>query len=353
MELVQIDSMSTNSLVARLTILAKKITELSTVEEAKHFHGQAAGVEKYLQEQRASSMAALTATELRVRAERRLGELLAGMPGKGSHGGDRKSSDIVSLEDLSIHKKQSERWQSIATVPEEDFEAYLQRGHKQGEITSAGLLKMAKQLRAQTTVDDGTLLPHDDPDAVGVVTSDLASLVSSPERFGCVYADPPWQYDNKGTRAAAADHYGTMTVEEIAALPVRELVAETAHLHLWTTNAFLEQSFPLMRAWGFEFRSAFVWTKDKMGIGNYWRNAHEYLLLGVRGPKASFRKHDLISWQCIARGEHSAKPYAVRKMVERASPGPYLELFGRQVVPGWTVFGNQVSRGLFDKEDTR
>ena len=87
--------------------------------------------------------------------------------------------------------------------------------------------------------------------------------------------------------------------------------------------------------------SSFVWVKRQLGLGNYWRISHEFLLLGVRG-RLPFRDGSLKSWMEADRTRHSAKPDEIRQMIEQASPGPFLELFGRRTVPGWTVFGNQV-----------
>jgi N6-adenosine-specific RNA methylase IME4 len=81
-------------------------------------------------------------------------------------------------------------------------------------------------------------------------------------------------------------------------------------------------------------------------MGNYFRNSHEVLLTAVRGDATRFNDHTLKSWQVLEQGAHSAKPEAVRGFIERASPGPYLELFGRRPAEGWTVFGDQVERAL-------
>jgi N6-adenosine-specific RNA methylase IME4 len=138
-----------------------------------------------------------------------------------------------------------------------------------------------------------------------------------------------------------------MSVEDICALPVSKLAHENSHLHLWTTNAFLQEAFQVMAAWGFEYKSCFVWVKPQMGIGNYWRVSHEFMLFGIRG-KAPFTNRGLMSWGKFDRTKHSAKPQDVRRMIESASPGPYLELFGREVQEDWTVWGNQISRTMFD-----
>lgn len=182
--------------------------------------------------------------------------------------------------------------------------------------------------------------------ADGCTTEDLEALIASGQRFGTIYADPPWLYGNQATRASTGDHYTGMSVDDICALPIAKLAAESAHLHLWTTNGFLFDAQRVMQSWGFEYRSCFVWVKPQMGMGNYWRVSHEFMLLGIRGA-APFRDRSLMSWGEYRRGPHSAKPEEVRGLIERASLGPFLELFGRQKVDGWTVWGNQIERNLF------
>jgi N6-adenosine-specific RNA methylase IME4 len=183
-----------------------------------------------------------------------------------------------------------------------------------------------------TTVGDGCSL------------ADLHGLVRQDKKFGTILADPPWPYRNKASRGAAANHYPSMTLGEIAALPVRELAADPCHLHLWVTNAFLFEVIRLIKGWGFTFEDSFAWVKPGLGMGNCWRVSHELLLLGIRGEPKEFLVHDLPSWALFPRGKHSAKPEQVRAMIERASPGPYLELFARKAASGWTVWGNEVSR---------
>ena len=183
--------------------------------------------------------------------------------------------------------------------------------------------------------------PSDDID--GCEVSDLDALN---QQFGCIYADPPWLYGNQGTRAATGNHYGGMTIDEICALPVERLAAETSHLHLWTTNGFLPDAFRVIEAWGFTYKSCFVWTKPQMGIGNYWRVSHEFMLLGVRGS-CSFADKSLMSWAALNRTKHSAKPDHIRSMIERASPGPRLELFARRIAHGWKSWGNEIEKDLF------
>jgi len=181
---------------------------------------------------------------------------------------------------------------------------------------------------------------------------DLSRLVESGRRYGCIYADPPWQYGNQGTRAATGNHYNGMTVEELMGLPINDLAEENAHLHLWTTNAFLADSFRIMEAWGFTYKSCFVWVKPQMGLGNYWRVSHEFMLFGLRGKKP-FKSRSEMSWGKYNRTIHSAKPEEVRSKIERVSDGPYLELFGRRQVQNWTVWGNQIAKDIFEDKELR
>lgn len=177
--------------------------------------------------------------------------------------------------------------------------------------------------------------------------ADLWRLAETGARFGTVYADPPWVYDNQRTRAATGNHYSGMSVDELCELPVGQLAMPDAHLHLWTTNGFLFECPRIFEAWGFEFRSSLIWVKPQMGIGNYWRNSHEFLLTAIRGNAKRFNDKSLKSWLECDRGRHSAKPEQIRGFIERASHGPYLEMFGRSPATGWTVWGNQIERGMF------
>ena len=185
------------------------------------------------------------------------------------------------------------------------------------------------------------------PRPVGSSIQNLAELTQAGRKFPTIYADPPWPYDNEASRAAAVNHYPVMPLDAIRAEPIRDLVAENAHLHLWTTNAFLREAFDVIDAWGFTFKSCLIWVKGDIGMGNYWRVSHEFLLLGVRGS-LTFQDRTLPSWILADRTIHSRKPGRIRSLIERVSPGPYLELYGREELPDseWTVYGNQVEKRL-------
>lgn len=234
-------------------------------------------------------------------------------------------------------------WRSLYELTKLD-DATLQEGIERGIIRPDMERKDLAPLLTERRLSRNTATAPVGPGTCTV--GDLEKLAAGPHKFGTIYADPPWLYDNQGTRAATGNHYDGLSVDELCALPIAQIAAPDAHLHLWTTNGFLFECPRIFAAWGFEFRSSLIWVKPQMGIGNYWRNSHEFLLTAIRGNAKSFADKTLKSWMECDRGAHSAKPEIVRHMIERASPGPRLELFGRSPAEGWSVWGNQVDSGL-------
>ena len=171
--------------------------------------------------------------------------------------------------------------------------------------------------------------------------------------FSTVLADPPWRFKNR-TGKVAPEHrrlsrYDTMTVAQICALPVSELLAETAHLYLWAPNALIAEGLQVMEAWGFTYKSNLIWAKrrkdggpDGRGVGFYFRNTTELILFGVKGSMRTLppgrRQVNIIETR---KREHSRKPDALYDVVEACSPGPYLEMFARHPRRGWSVFGDE------------
>jgi N6-adenosine-specific RNA methylase IME4 len=332
--------------VSRLTAACKALAEATRVEDVKLARDQAAAVRHLLREQGYARDIQEQAAELKLRAERRLGELLAALPKRhGARPADAGSHSVTPVSTLGIGKMDSSRWQRIAAVPSEVFEEHIARSKDAGqELTTAGLLRLASQLRKAEAAPDM-------PTAGCCTVADLHELVRAGKRFGTLYLDPPWKYDLRPDDPTHRGRcpYPTMGLEEIAALPVADLAADKSHIHLWATNGFIAETLDLLRRWGFAYKSMFVWCKPQIGLGHYWRVSHEMLLLGVRGD-CPFREHDARSWDVFERGRHSAKPEQVRLLIEKVSPGPRLELFARDATECWTSWGNQIERTLFNRE---
>lgn len=174
-------------------------------------------------------------------------------------------------------------------------------------------------------------------------------------RYQTVVADPPWKQPSGGPRPKTTWNagipsklpYPTMELAEIEALPVQEWVEKNAHLYLWTTNHYLERSYGVARAWGFEPSCVLVWAKTPRGIGmgGAFTITTEFIIFARRGSLAFKEKQDS-SWWNWKRGAHSKKPEAFLDLVERVSPGPYLEMFARRNRLGWDTYGNEALNHL-------
>lgn len=175
--------------------------------------------------------------------------------------------------------------------------------------------------------------------------------------YGTIVVDPPWRYavakglpsgSYKGGTAEA--HYETMSMREIAALPVGDLAATSAHLYLWVTNQRLfgdrtdDGMTPLgiVEEWGFTYKTLLTWAKEgSLGMGWYFRGMTEHVLFCTRGPDAGIpadrRESNLVA---APRAAHSEKPPAFMDLVERVSPGPRCELFASSPRLGWDHWGH-------------
>lgn len=326
--------------LASISAAKTALMKASDLQDVLVIRDKAKAIQELVKARNASLETQNAAAEIRLRAERKAGEMLQKME-KAKH--RHVTADIVSavkLKEIGITHQQSSRWQLTSKVDEADFvQIVAECNDTKEELTQKRLIDFAKRTLKAEKLESEIIEQPEFED--GSVVDDLANL--NEKKFGTIYADPPWQYGNQGTRASTGNHYNTMTLQDICDMPVESLAADDAHLHLWTTNAFLFDAKTVMEAWGFEYRSVFVWVKPQMGIGNYWRVSHEFLLLGIRGNAKRFNEHNHMSWAEMDRAKHSAKPEQVRQTIERVSNGPYLELFGRKQVHGWTVFGNQVS----------
>lgn len=206
------------------------------------------------------------------------------------------------------------------------------------------------------------------------------NLLSLPRagQYQMVVADPPWhfrartalQMTNWTSRRDAEKHYPVMGVDDIAALPVRDIVAPDAHLLLWITGPLLIEGkhIPVMKAWGFKPSSvAFTWVKLKrsidvrqlrltttlesdlhVGLGLTTRKNAEFCLLGRRGNAKRLSKSVREIILSPVR-EHSRKPEEFYRRAQQYAAGPYLEMFSREQRPGWDAWGNETNK--FDPKE--
>lgn len=183
-------------------------------------------------------------------------------------------------------------------------------------------------------------------------------------RYRTIVADPPgpdgsW-WVGGGRRAgessgcakvydATAPTYQLMSLDAICAVPVDALAEPHAHLYLWVPDLHLVEGNAALvaRAWGFEPGRLIIWRKKNWGAGRFPRPAHKALVVCRRGdlPFADiYDEPSVQDWKQPYAGRskiHSAKPDGALDLIERASPGPYVELFARRARFGWDYFGDQ------------
>lgn len=180
------------------------------------------------------------------------------------------------------------------------------------------------------------------------------------KKYETIYADPPWRFQNR-TGKVAPEHkrlnrYETMSLEEIKALPVKEITGEKAHLYLWVPNALLPDGLAVMDAWGFEYKGNLIWEKvrkdgypDGRGVGFYFRNVTEILLFGIKKKSAPNRTlapaRSQVNLVRSQKREHSRKPDEFIPIIEACSQAPRIELFARGDREGWDMWGDQAEAG--------
>jgi N6-adenosine-specific RNA methylase IME4 len=166
------------------------------------------------------------------------------------------------------------------------------------------------------------------------------------KRYRTIVADPPWQV-GRGPEWSSNGRsrdlpYPTMTIEDIAALPVMGLAQDEAHLYLWTINAYIENAYEITRRWGFKPSTLLTWCKQPhgIGLGGSYILTTEHILFARRGVLPAGERVPSTWWEW-PRGIHSTKPEAFLDMVERVSPSPRIELFARRNRLGWDTWGHE------------
>jgi N6-adenosine-specific RNA methylase IME4 len=332
----------------------RALAEAHRIDEVKDIRDKAAAMALYARQAKDGELIAL-ATEIRKRAERRLGEIMeeerkagrlaTGKEGKRKALGSPKDPrDRPSLAEQGIGKALADRARKAATMPEEKFEAHVAHAVKVAVAATEGDREIVKAARGEQQAKKRARRQERERE-LG------AKIAALPEKkYGVIYADPPWKFEayNEATGhdRAAANHYTTMDSAAICKLEIP--AAFDAVLFLWATVPMLPQALQVMDAWGFNYKSAIAWIKDKAGTGHWAGNRLELLLIGARGdvpaPGPGEQPPQVIE---APRGRHSEKPVAFAEVIERLYPTvPKLEMFARAPRAGWDVWGNEVGTGV-------
>jgi len=330
----------------------KALAAAHRVDEVKTIRDKAVAMEVYARQARDGDLIGLS-VEIRKRAERRLGELMAEQRNAGTMarppGGSKKhprkdrvtkKPDQPSLAGQGIDKNLADRARKAAALSESKFEAQVAQSIRVAVAAVENERAIIKE--ARTEAQNEKRQRRADREAM----LGLRQLAQPTRCYGVIYADPPWRFKSysveTGMDRAADNHYPTMDLDAVKVIDIP--AADDAVLFLWATVPMLPEALDVMRAWGFAYKSHFVWAKDKAGTGFWNRNKHELLLIGTRGSiPAPAHGEQFESLIAAPRGEHSAKPFCFREMIEEMFPTlPRIELFAREQFAGWSAWGNEI-----------
>ncbi len=342
----------------------RAVAAARTTDEAKGLRDKADALRVYAHQAKNKTLE-IDAAEIRIRAERRLGEIIKQQKETtGLNKGGRRHSTgspeapvdaLPTLADAGIDKKLSSRAQKMAAVPEPEFESRI--GEWRDEIEAANTKVTVNLLKAGAK--ERKRRDRTETISGGCDIDDLRHLAASGRRYGVIYADPPWTFESwseKGTGRSAGQHYDLQTADDILAMPVELLAQDDCTLFLWTTWTHLELALQVIAAWGFTYKTCgFCWMKQNrndeglfMGNGYYSRANTEVCLLATKGAPGRLAA-DVRQALLSPRLDHSRKPDEIRQRITALSAGPYLELYARRPAKDWTCWGNEISRDDFLK----
>lgn len=174
-------------------------------------------------------------------------------------------------------------------------------------------------------------------------------IFNTKKRYNIIYADPPWQYKDRGCNGACERHYSTMKLEDIKKLPVPKIADENCVLFLWATYPQLPEALELIKAWGFQYKTiGFQWVKKTrngskwfFGLGHWTRSNTEPCLIAIKGnPKPI--NHSISQLIIDNVRFHSQKPEIVREtIVKLMGDCKKIELFAREQPGGWDFWGDE------------
>ena len=230
-----------------------------------------------------------------------------------------------------------------------------EKGRALDRVAEAVGMSRPTLTKAREVVDSGDEELIEEMDRTGKVSGAHKKLIKKRQAemespplptgtYSVIYADPPWSYSNSGFAQSAAQHYPTMSTEDLCEMPIAEMCHPGTVLFMWATSPLLPEALSVLKAWGFTYKASLVWCKGKApGMGWFVRTAHEFLLIGTREDNTHPRTRPF-SVISAESGAHSKKPTEVYAMLEEMYEGPYVELFARRPVSGWEGWGNEITR---------
>ena len=318
-----------------LTEATRTLAQATTIDEVRDLRDKATAVKAYIQKAQLGQQLLIDAATFRLRAERRLGEMLASLElanaASGNQHTNHQSQSVTPggstlLRDLGVSKKDSSRSQQIAGLRDDVFERYLAESTAAGrQPTFAGLLRLQKKEPTDSVSGKpASVLPS-------TRSKLLADITAMGKPFATVYAAPPW------SQFGDDESSSSFSLSDMLAEPVSEVCESDSHLHIRTDIVHLSDAIQLMHGWGFRYRSCLVFLRPEMEEGQFWQHANQFLLLGTRG-RLPFSDLNQPSWIECEWSDDGSRPDGIHALIEAVSPPSYLQLFADDCPPdtSWT-----------------
>uniref|UniRef100_A0A6M3JR85 Putative methyltransferase n=1 Tax=viral metagenome TaxID=1070528 RepID=A0A6M3JR85_9ZZZZ len=302
----------------------RELALASNIDEIKILRDKAEALRQYIRQQGASLEMQNQCAEIKLRAERKAGEMIKDDP--DIRQGGSKFHD-VTLNDYGITNLQSHRWQLEASVPEPILEQHIAEVKAKGEeLTSIGVQRLAARLQRKEYIDQTLSMPTN--------------------KYRTIIIDPPWPIQKIEREVAITQQqmdYQTWDLDRIRDLPLP--ADDNCHLYLWTTQRYLPSSFSILQAWGFAYIFTMVWHKNGgFQPFNLPQYNCEFCLFGKKGDLPFLDTKDFFTCFNGGRREHSRKPIEFYELIKRVSPEPRIEIFSREKYDGFDQYGDETNR---------
>lgn len=305
------------------------IAECKTIDEVKQIRDKAEALRAYAKQAKESLQVQNDIAEIKLRAERRIGEFARELPkAKNQYEKcppqDGESKTAILQEAGITH---CERYEAIASLPDEVFEKHIENVKASNEeLTTVGILKVARQLQKDVRLEN--------------------KLLPLPKNKYCtIVIDPPWPIE-KIIRDERPDQsiidYPTMTIENIKLFPIHDIACEDGcHVYLWTTHKYMPVAFEIFEAWGVKYQCLLTWVKNVGMTPFSFMYSTEHVLFGRIGTLDLLKNGERLDFTAKATG-HSRKPDAFYELIKKVSPAPRIDVFNRREIDGFDRYGNEL-----------